>query len=100
MIYLAGEMSSNFLVGRQYLGKSCENLDNTTVRHPHHSPLAQYRMPPESDVEGLGLYVSNYHPKIYFTSSNSAMKFIAHCVSDYRAPVAVMDSYNLRFGAL
>ena len=71
-------MTSIFLLGRQYLGKSCENLDNTTVRHPHHSPLAQYQMPPESGVEGLGLYMSNHHPKIHFTPSNLVMKFIAH----------------------
>jgi hypothetical protein len=66
------------LPGRQYLGKSCENLHNTTVRHPHHSPLPQYQMPPESDMEGLGLYMSNHHPKIHFKRSNLAMKFIAH----------------------
>jgi len=71
-------MTLIFLVGRQYLGKSCENLDNTTVMHPHHSPLAQYQMPPESDVEGLGLYMSNHHPKIHFTSSNPTTKIIAH----------------------
>ena len=93
-------MTLIFLVGRQYLGKSCENRDNSTVRHPHHSPLAQYQMPPESDVEGLGLYMSNHRPKIHFTYINLAMRFIAHRVSDYRAPVAVMDNYNLRFGAL
>ena len=36
-------------------------------------------MPPESDVEPLGLYMSSHHPKIHFTSSNLAMKFIAQC---------------------
>ena len=78
MIYRAVEMTSIFLVGRHYLGKSCENLDNTTIRYPHHCPPAQYRMPPESDVEGLGLYMSNLHPEMHLTSSNLAMKFIAH----------------------
>ena len=71
-------MTSIFLVGRQHLGKSCENRDNSTVRHPHHSPLAQHEVPPESDVEGLGLYMSNHHPEIHLISSNLAMKFIAH----------------------
>ena len=67
MIYWAVEVIVIFLVGRQNLGKSCESLD-TTVRHPHHSPLAQYQTPPGFDVEGLGLYMSNHHPKIRFTS--------------------------------
>ena len=57
-------------------------------------------MPPESDVAGLGLYASNYHPKIHFILPDLAMNFITHRVSDYRAPVAVMNNYNLRFGAL
>ena len=71
-------MTSIFLVGRQDLVKSCEHLDNTTIKHPHHSSLAQYQMLPESDVEGLEPYMSNHHPKIPFTPSNLAMKFIPH----------------------
>ena len=57
-------------------------------------------MLPESDVEGLGLYIPNHHPKIHFILPDLAMNFVAHRVSDYRAPVTVMDNYNLRFGAL
>ena len=78
MIFCAVEMTSIFLVGKQYLRKSSESLDNDTVRHPDHSPLAQYQMPPGSDVEDLEPYMSNHHPKIHFTPSNLAIKFIAH----------------------
>jgi len=57
-------------------------------------------MPLESDVEGLGLYTTNQHPNICVTLQVQVMKMMAHRVLNHRAPVAVMDNYNLRFGAL